>query len=471
MALINCPECGKEISDTSKKCIHCGFDIRKQLRTNNKEESINSKKNRNLYVIAFAAGIIAIVIFVIIMTIHKHQWSEADCTNPQICLDCGKIKGEALGHDFSVATCTERQICARCGKEQGKPLGHKYGEYTVKKEATCSVYGEQQATCSVCGFVNTKKIAKTSHTPGEWIIEEEPTFANDGKRVCYCEVCKEKIKTEIVSLPDDEKEQLYKQACKSFSYTDYARDPNAVEGDYCKSYGEVNQVFASDDGKQLDIRINITKTGSKRVVIWTDDIWVKYEKKDGEPNILEGDLITFYGVANGTYSYETVSGGTRTVPLVNAAYIDIGENETKTQQTTTTTPTTQTTTSETTNSLGFSLSSNVFCQEEQGLYVEFVGVDDPAGTVQQNYIGVKFLITNNNSSNVTLLFKGLTINDCSFSSSLGAAEIASGAKGFLTCKVNKDYLADYGITSIDKVSGYIWISDIGYTSTFTINTR
>ncbi len=28
MALINCPECGKEISDKSEKCIHCGFPIR-----------------------------------------------------------------------------------------------------------------------------------------------------------------------------------------------------------------------------------------------------------------------------------------------------------------------------------------------------------------------------------------------------------------------------------------------------------
>ena len=27
MALINCPECGKEISDKSETCIHCGFPM------------------------------------------------------------------------------------------------------------------------------------------------------------------------------------------------------------------------------------------------------------------------------------------------------------------------------------------------------------------------------------------------------------------------------------------------------------
>ena len=27
MALINCPECEKEVSDTAKKCLHCGYRL------------------------------------------------------------------------------------------------------------------------------------------------------------------------------------------------------------------------------------------------------------------------------------------------------------------------------------------------------------------------------------------------------------------------------------------------------------
>ena len=27
MSLIHCPECGKEVSDKSDKCIHCGYPI------------------------------------------------------------------------------------------------------------------------------------------------------------------------------------------------------------------------------------------------------------------------------------------------------------------------------------------------------------------------------------------------------------------------------------------------------------
>ena len=30
MALINCPECGKEVSNSAESCPHCGFPITKQ---------------------------------------------------------------------------------------------------------------------------------------------------------------------------------------------------------------------------------------------------------------------------------------------------------------------------------------------------------------------------------------------------------------------------------------------------------
>lgn len=42
MALIKCPECGKEISDKSKQCIHCGFPIEIE------QEKTNDKANANI---------------------------------------------------------------------------------------------------------------------------------------------------------------------------------------------------------------------------------------------------------------------------------------------------------------------------------------------------------------------------------------------------------------------------------------
>ena len=34
MSLIKCPECGKEISDSIEKCIHCGFPLKKMSKNN-----------------------------------------------------------------------------------------------------------------------------------------------------------------------------------------------------------------------------------------------------------------------------------------------------------------------------------------------------------------------------------------------------------------------------------------------------
>lgn len=38
MALIACPECGKEISDTSEKCIHCGYVLHPEVQAQKKKK-------------------------------------------------------------------------------------------------------------------------------------------------------------------------------------------------------------------------------------------------------------------------------------------------------------------------------------------------------------------------------------------------------------------------------------------------
>lgn len=76
MALIKCSECGKEISDKSKKCIHCGNKIKK-----------NKKKiNENLLIILIVAGILlALGIIIAVITSVKNKpdlkevYEQIDC--------------------------------------------------------------------------------------------------------------------------------------------------------------------------------------------------------------------------------------------------------------------------------------------------------------------------------------------------------------------------------------------------------
>lgn len=51
MSLIHCPKCGKEISDKSEKCIHCGYPIRQSgiyETIDNKEYELNFLKDNAL---------------------------------------------------------------------------------------------------------------------------------------------------------------------------------------------------------------------------------------------------------------------------------------------------------------------------------------------------------------------------------------------------------------------------------------
>lgn len=50
MALIKCPECGKEISDKASKCQNCGYPLRK-----------TSKHNKNIYMIIGVLGCIILI--------------------------------------------------------------------------------------------------------------------------------------------------------------------------------------------------------------------------------------------------------------------------------------------------------------------------------------------------------------------------------------------------------------------------
>lgn len=58
MALINCPECGKEVSDKAKSCIHCGYPINvKKIKTND-EIIEHSKQKKKIIMIVFIIIII-----------------------------------------------------------------------------------------------------------------------------------------------------------------------------------------------------------------------------------------------------------------------------------------------------------------------------------------------------------------------------------------------------------------------------
>lgn len=62
MALIKCPECGNEISDEAKACIHCGYILHKNESIIDKVKKIGKKKLIGIGVIA-AVVVLCVVCF------------------------------------------------------------------------------------------------------------------------------------------------------------------------------------------------------------------------------------------------------------------------------------------------------------------------------------------------------------------------------------------------------------------------
>lgn len=67
MALVKCPECGKEISDTAKNCIHCGYALKEESNTPsqtiiNVEAPKKEKSSKNFLVIGITLNLCCLAI-------------------------------------------------------------------------------------------------------------------------------------------------------------------------------------------------------------------------------------------------------------------------------------------------------------------------------------------------------------------------------------------------------------------------
>ena len=76
MALIKCPECKNQISDTTETCIHCGFPLSKLTlvndeTTNKKGKKYNIKYTNKDYLLYGIVFIFTVVILVSLVLLVK----------------------------------------------------------------------------------------------------------------------------------------------------------------------------------------------------------------------------------------------------------------------------------------------------------------------------------------------------------------------------------------------------------------
>lgn len=178
MALMICPECGKEISDSCRKCPHCGVKIKKT----------RSAKSKKTMIILASAALLLVGVIVFegfnlnwsakelenifdcgsIQCLFSHSWKKADCTRPMRCSACGSVRGQANGHQWEEATCTEPKTCSVCGETEGTALGHSWIAASCTEPKHCTSCGETEGNaaghkwasatckqpkhCTICGL-------------------------------------------------------------------------------------------------------------------------------------------------------------------------------------------------------------------------------------------------------------------------------------------------------------------------------
>lgn len=72
---------------------------------------------------------------------HEHNFSDATCESPRICLECGETEGEKLSHNWLEATCESPKTCALCNITEGEPLEHQWLEATIENPKKCKLCG------------------------------------------------------------------------------------------------------------------------------------------------------------------------------------------------------------------------------------------------------------------------------------------------------------------------------------------
>jgi len=245
-----------------------------------------------------------------------HEWIAASCVEPKTCFLCGTTDGNALGHNWMPATCTAPETCSACGEKRGTANGHILTETTVIEEASCTAPGSIEGTCSICQSVFIQEIPLLEHTPSDWKIMSEATYDNAGTTAILCTECGFVIEEKPYNLTEEEKEQWYRKACQTVSYDEIARNPNDYIGKRIKITGEV--WFCGQEATNAD-EYSVYEVATKKLYgFYSEDCYCVIIYNYGQPRILSGDIITFYGEADGLMDIYGEA-----LPCVNAIYYDI----------------------------------------------------------------------------------------------------------------------------------------------------
>ena len=173
---------------------------------------------------------------------------------------------------------------------------------------------------------NQTYIAQESSNMVQPIEKNEPQETEEQRIQREKKAEEERIKKEKETIEEQkrkekEEKKNFKDSCKSYTYKEIARNPDKYKGKNIKFTGKVIQVMEGMFNS-VTLRIDMTKD---EYGYYDDTIYATYTYSEGENKILEDDIVTVYGICQGTTSYESIFGATVTLPQIDIKYLTIKE--------------------------------------------------------------------------------------------------------------------------------------------------
>lgn len=200
------------------------------------------------------------------------------------------------------------KVCPICGKSQGMStgkvvLGCLLGIILIPVigtaiKSTMEGYQEAKNKAENPSSSYTSHVASNS-TTSQQQVNNKPTTSQKSQ---------------------EEIEKEYKMDCRPVTYERIMRETDMMKGQYVTITGKVSQVMP--DGI---LRVDLTKD---EYGLYSDSIVVHYSSSDTGFNVIEGDIITAWGMSNGAERFtSTVLGNEREIEVaaINARYIELEE--------------------------------------------------------------------------------------------------------------------------------------------------
>lgn len=108
--------------------------------------------------------------------------------------------------------------------------------------------------------------------------------------------------------------QAFKDGCQTVEYRVLKKNPNTYKNVALTYTGQVVQII--EESGLTFMRVNITQD---EYGYWNDTVAVFYL---GSIDVYEDDVIQFWGIGGGSYTYESTAGWNITIPRVDAKYIE-----------------------------------------------------------------------------------------------------------------------------------------------------